>query len=399
MGDALTRVREARAHRATVAAERFPTISAAMRTRGDEEPSADPVNELHSPRFDASWELAVFGGPRRAAEATEAELEAGVDDMRDALVTLFAEVALNYVEVRSLQRRLALADEHIRSQSEIYVITRWRQLAGLTSKRELERARLSLDETRTEIPELAAHLERARHRLAVLLNQPPDELVPELTAAKAVPSARVDLAVGVPADVLRRRPDVRRAERELAAQVGASIAARSPSFPLVGSIGLETLAPGRWLSSAAMSSLTGGNANGTFFDADSIRQNIEVQTAPQEQALTDYEVAVITALQEVEDALVAFAKEQARRESLERATQSAKTTAELANKRYIAGSIGFQAILDAQRSLRSLQDKLATSEGEAATHLIRLYKALGGGWAPDPVTAPPVAREPALARQ
>jgi outer membrane protein TolC len=220
-----------------------------------------------------------------------------------------------------------------------------------------------------------------------------------LTAAKAVPSARVDLAVGVPADVLRRRPDVRHAERELAVQAGPAAAARNSSFPLVGSIGLETLAPGRWLSSAAMSSLTGGNVNGTLFDADSIRQNIDVQTAPQEQALTDYEVAVITALQEVEDALVAFAKEQARRESLERATQSAKAAAELANKRYIAGSIGFQAILDAQRSLLSLQDKLATSEGEAATHLIRLYKALGGGWAPDPGTAQPVAPEPALARQ
>jgi NodT family efflux transporter outer membrane factor (OMF) lipoprotein len=402
---ALARVREARANRGA-ATDRFPTIIAsgtATRTRGSEETDPGLTNELYSAAFDASWELDIFGGQRRATEAAEAELEAGVEDVRDVLVTLFAEVALNYVEVRSFQTRLSLAEENLRSQSETYVITRWRRQARRTTKRNVERARLNLEQTRQQIPVLEAELAQARHRLAVLLGQPPDELAPELTEAKAIPSARVELAVGVPADVLRRRPDVRRAERQLAAQtaqVGVATAERYPSFSLLGSIGLEALAPGRLLSSAATSSLIGGNVNWTLFDAESIQQNIEVQTELQEQALIGYEAAVIAALQEVEGVLVAYAQEQVRRKSLQRATQSAKSAADLANKQYAAGSIDFQAVLDAQRSLLSLQDQLATSEGDATSNLIRLYKALGGGWASlDPAAAQPAAREPPLARQ
>lgn len=398
LSEALARVRESRALRGSTAADRFPTIStgaAAARTQDNEETTSGPVNELYSPRFDASWELGVFGGPRSVTGATEAELGAGVEDVRDALVTLFAEVALNYVEACSFQTRLSLAEENIRSQSEIFVITRWRRQARLTTKRDLERARLNLEETRAEIPLLETGLAQARHRLAVLLDEPPDALLPELTVAKAIPNARFGLAVGMPADVLRRRPDVRRAERELAVQLAPAAAEPKPGFSLLGSIGLEALAPGRWLSSAAMSSLVDRSVNWTLFDAESIRESIDVQTALQEQALIDYEAAVIAALQEVEDVLVAYAKEQARRESLERATQSALSAAELANKRYISGQIGFEAVLEAQRSLLSLQDQLAASEGESASHFIRLYKALAGGWAPmDPVAPRTAAREP-----
>ncbi len=400
LSEALARVREARALRVPITSDRFPTISAggaAPRAQGSEETDAGPTNELHSLRFDASWELDVFGGPRSVAAAKKAELEAGVEDVRDALVTLFAEVALNYVEVRWFQTRLSLADEHIRSQSEIYLITRWRQQAGLTKKRDFERARLSLEQTRAQIPMLEAGLEQARHRLAVLLDEPFDELIPELVDVKAIPSARVGLAVGVPADALRRRPDVRRAERELVAQLDPTSVGRHPSFTLSGSIGLDALPPGLQSTSAKMRSVVAGNVNRALFDADSIRQNIDAQTPLQEQALMGYEAAVITALKEVDDVLVAYTKGEARRESLERATQAAKSAAELANKRYISGQISFQALLDVQRSLLSLQDQLATSEGEVTSNLIRLYKALGGGWSsldPAPAQAAPKEKEP-----
>jgi NodT family efflux transporter outer membrane factor (OMF) lipoprotein len=403
---AQARVREARARRGVAAADRFPTITtgvAATRASGSQETGLGLTNELYSAGFDASWELDVFGGKRRATEAAQAQLEASVADTRDVLVTLFAEVALNYVEVRSFQTRLLLAEENLRSQSETYDITRWRRQAGLTTQLDVERARFNLEQTRAQIPVLQTGLAQARHRLAVLLGQPPGALAKELTETQAIPSARVELAVGVPADVLRRRPDVRRAERQLAAQtaqVGVATAARYPSFSLLGSIGLEALAPGRLLSSAATSSLIGGNVNWTLFDAGRLRQNIQVQTALQEQALIGYEAAVLGALQEVEDVLVAYAEEQSRRESLRLATQSAKAAADLAQQQYAAGLIDFQAVLDAQRSLLALQDQLATSEGEVTSNLIRLYKALGGGWVSlDPATPPPPAAQEQPAAQ
>lgn len=397
---AQARVREARARRGIATADRFPTITsggAATRTRGSEETGPGFTSELYSAGFDASWELDIFGGKRRATQAAQAELEASVEDARDVLVTLLAEVALNYVEVRSFQTRLSLAEENLRSQSETYDITRWRRQAGLTTQLDVERARFNLEQTRAQIPVLQTGLAQARNRLAVLLGQPPGVLAAELTEPQAIPSARVELAIGVPADVLRRRPDVRRAERQLAAQtaqVGVASAARYPTFTLLGSIGLEALTPGRLLTSTAATSLVGGTVDWTLFDAGRIRQNIQVQTALQEQALIGYEAAVLGALQEVEDVLVAYAEEQSRRAALRQAVDSAKIAAELANQQYAAGLIDFQSVLDAQRSLLSLQDQLATSEGEVTSNLIRLYKALGGGWASlGPGTPQPAQQE------
>lgn len=395
---AQARVREARARRGVAAADRFPTINAAgaaTRASGSEETGAGLTTELYSAGFDATWELDIFGGKRRATEAAQADLEASVEDRRDVLVTLLSEVALNYVEVRSFQTRLSLAADNLRSQSETYDITRWRRQAGLTTQLDVERARFNLEQTRAQIPVLQTGLSQAQNRLAVLLGQAPGALRTELSETRAVPSAGIELAVGVPADVLRRRPDVRRAERRLAAQtaqVGVATAARYPGFTLLGSIGLEALAPGRLLLSSASNSSLGGNVNWTLFDAGRIRQNIEVQGALQEQALIAYEAAVLGALQDVEDVLVAYAQEQSRREALRLATEAAKAAADLAQQQYTAGLIDFQAVLDAQRSLLSLQDQLATSEGEVTSNLIRLYKALGGGWASlDPAMTAPAA--------
>jgi outer membrane protein TolC len=191
------------------------------------------------------------------------------------------------------------------------------------------------------------------------------------------------VAVGVPADVLRRRPDVRAAERRLAAQtaeVGVATAARYPGFALLGSIGIEALSGSRLFTSAARTTSAAANASWTLFDAGRLRQNVEVQSALQQQALIGWESAVLVALGDVENALVAFGEEQARREALVDATRAAELASTIATQQYNAGLIDFQVVLDAQRSLLSLQDQLATSEGEVSSNLIRLYKALGGGW-------------------
>lgn len=375
---ATARVREARASRPVLGAGRFPTIGVggtAPRAPDSEEANRATVNELYSGDYDANWEVGVLGGRQNPAQTAEAGQETSVD-VHDVSVTLFAEVALNYVEVRLFQTRLSLAYEHIASQSETYVVTRWRRQSEVSRKQDIEQARLDLDETRAKIPILEAGLADARHRLAVLLDESADELAAELAAARAVPSARIGLAVGVPADTLRQRPDVRRAERALAAQLVPETAARRPELPLSGSIGLDALPP------AVMSSLIDRKIHLAPFTTDSIRRKIRVRTSLQDHALKNYEAAVIAALKEVDDVLVAYTKGELRRESLEHAVQSAKSAAELANRRYLSDKASLEEMLKAQRSLLSLQDQLATSEGEVASDFIRLYKALGGGWAP-----------------
>jgi len=384
--EARARVREARARRRISEAHRFPTIDAsgsARLSRSSEETGSGSERELYAAGFDAIWEVDLFGGKQRAVEAAEAELQASEENLRDVLVSLLAEVALNYVEVRSFQTRLSVAEANLDAQKETYNITQWRFQAGLTTQLDVEQAKYNLERTRSQIPSLQTGLEQAKNRLAVLLGQHPGSLENTLAEHKAIPVTPLEVAVGVPADVLRRRPDVRRAERQLAAQtaqVGVATADLYPNLSLLGSIGLEALSPGNLFSAGSRSHTIGSTIAWPLFDAGAIRSNIEVQSALQEQALIGYEAAVLTALEEVENALVAYAEEQHRRESLSEATQAAQRALDLAQSQYSSGLIDFTNVLVAQRSLLSLRDELAVSEGEVTSNLIALYKALGGGW-------------------
>jgi len=394
------RLREARAQRGAAQADRFPTLSvggSASTARSSEEAGSGQASNHFSNVFDASWELDLFGKKRRALEAAEATLQASEEDLRDVLVSLFAEVALNYVEVRSYQTRLGITEANLTVQGETYDLTRWRHQAGLTTQLDVEQARLSLEQTRATVPTLRTSLEQAKHRLAVLLGQPPGALKNTLAAPGAIPVTPLEVAVGIPADVLRRRPDVRRAERKLAAQtaqVGVAEASRYPSFSLSGSIGLESLAFGMLYTAAAQTAQAAASATWTLFDGGRIRRNIEIQTALQEEALGLYEAAVLTALQDVEDALVAYANEQTRRRSLSEAAQAGQSAFDLARDQYTSGLIDFQTVLNTQQSLLSAQDQLASSKAEVTSNLIRLYKALGGGWTSLPSTAGAAAESP-----
>jgi NodT family efflux transporter outer membrane factor (OMF) lipoprotein len=390
--EARARIREARARRGVSQADRFPTIDttgSASQNRSSEEAGSGETRELYAVGFDASWELDLFGSVRRSVEAAEADLQASKEDLRDVLVSLLAEVALNYVEVRSFQTRVSITEANLNKQEETYNITQWRFQAGLTTQLDVEQAKYNLEQTRSQIPTLQTKLEQARNRLAVLLGQHPGFLNDALAGKKAIPVAPFEVAVGVPADVLRRRPDVRRAERRLAAQtaqVGVATAQLYPKLSLMGSIGLEALSLGNLFSSGAQTSAIASNIGWTMFDAGRIRQNIKVQTALQEQALIQYEAAVLGALEEVENALVAFVDEQARRRSLAEAAQAAQRAVDFAQSQYSSGVVDFSNVLDAERSMLLLQDQLAISEGEVTSNLITLYKALGGGWpslAPD----------------
>lgn len=383
---AQARVREARARRGIVGADRFPTINArgsATEARSSEATGSGLESNLYDAGFDANWELDLFGGVRRAVEASEAELAASHEDLRDVMVSLLAEVGLNYVELRSFQTRLSIAKANQKAQEETYGITQVRSESGLTSELDVEQARYNLEQTRSQIPPLQSGLEQAGNRLAVLLGRNPGTLKDELIQAEPIPVTPLEVAVGVPAEVLRRRPDVRRAERELVAQtalVGVATAELYPKFTLTGSIGLEALSSGNLFSAGSRTYTIGPSFFWNVFDSGRIRQNIEVQNALQEQALLSYEASVLTALEDVENALISYADEQVRRQSLVEASLAAGRAVKLAGDQYISGLTDFQNVLDAQRALLSLQDLLAQSEGEVTSNLIRLYKALGGGW-------------------
>jgi NodT family efflux transporter outer membrane factor (OMF) lipoprotein len=221
------------------------------------------------------------------------------------------------------------------------------------------------------------------NRIAVLLGEQPGKVHPELEKREPIPVTPLNVAVGVPADLLRRRPDVRQAERQLAAQtarIGVATADLYPKFTLSGSIGLEAFSLSNLSSSGAWSLSGGPRIAWAIFKGGAIRQNIEVQSALQEQALIQYEATILSALEEVENALVAYAEVQQRRQSLSEATQAAQKAVDLAQHRYQAGLTDFNNVLDAQRSLLSFQEQLAQSEGTVTSNLVRLYKALGGGW-------------------
>jgi multidrug efflux system outer membrane protein len=383
---AMARVREARARRGIAKADLFPTLDAkgsATWSRSSKDTGTGKTNDLFAATFDAGWELDIFGGIRRSVEAAEGDLRASQGDLRDVLVSLLAEVVSNYVEVRTLQARLAFAEANLEAQSETYQLTLWRYQAGLSDELAVQQARYNFESTRSQIPTLRTGLEEAMNRIAVLLGEQPGKVHGELEKRESIPVIPLKVAVGVPADVLRRRPDVRRAESQLAAQtarVGVATADLYPKFTLSGSIGLEALSLSN-PSSAGSWTLSGGpRFTWAIFKAGAIRQNIEVQSALQEQYLIAYEAAVLSALEEVENALVAYAEEQQRRQSLSEATQAAQKAVELAQHKYQAGLTDFSNVLDAQRSLLSFQDQLAQSDGTVTSNLVRLYKAVGGGW-------------------
>ena len=345
----------------------------------------------------ASWELDVFGRVRRTREATGAQVQASIEDYRDVMVALYAEVAATYIDLRSQQLRLQVARDNVTSQRETMDIVIAREDAGLVPLLDVARARSNLANTEAAIPLLEKSLETARNRVAILLGQAPGSLDEELAADPGLPAPATDIALVLPAELLRRRPDVRRSERDLAAQtarIGVATADLYPTFSLTGALSLTsidfsglgdsghtnwTLAPGvRW----------------NLFTGGRIRGQIKVEEARTAQLLAQYEKTVLNALAEVEDAMVALRQEEIRRDLLATAVEASLQAVELVNTQYLEGLTDFQSYLDAQRVLFDQQDQYAVSRGLVVTSLIQLNRALGGGWSlddPDPDLAAALA--------
>jgi NodT family efflux transporter outer membrane factor (OMF) lipoprotein len=399
VSQALARVTEARARRAITRSVFWPNVGAsvsASKSDSDGSFASDSgvitqSREVYDAGIDAGWELDLFGGQRRAFESSTAQLDATEADLRDVLVTLLGDVALSYVDVRTVQSRLTFAERNLEAQREVFDIAGWRTEAGLATVLDVEQAKSSYSQTRAALPQLESALEAAKNRLAVLTGRTPGSLASLLDERKPIPVTPADVVASVPAEVLRRRPDIRAAERRLAAQtaeVGVATAQLYPSLSLNGSIGVTASSTSDLLSNGLHANRYGVALNMPIFQAGALLQNVKAQHALVAGALASYEAIVLAAYEEVENALTAWANEQQRHTALIDAAASARIASDLALIQYNSGLVDFQTVLTADRQLISSEDALALSEGEIASNLIRLYKAFGGGWSVFPSATP-----------
>lgn len=366
------------------------TAGPSLRTSGSGQRSKsgdNPAGNRFQAGFDASWEPDIFGGNAAGIAASEADTRAAETSLANTQVSLAAEVAVSYIELRGLQQRLALSRRILALQQETLQITRWRVQAGLASSLDLEQAIASTSQTEAQIPALQASVDQASHALSVLTGQPPAALLARLASEAAIPQPPPALALSLPADTLRQRPDVGTAAHRLEAalaRLDQTEAARYPSLQISGSVGLSALTlSGLGSGGATLANALLASISMPLFDGGAARARIEAQDAAVEQARLSYQGAVLTALQEVEDALVSIRGDRERLERLQTAADAAANAELLARQRYSSGLIDFSSVLDTQRTLLSAQDSLASARASLSADHVRLYKALGGGWQPD----------------
>ncbi len=380
---ARSRVREARAQAGVARSALLPSANATgdysrqrlsehapngLQARG----AGQPLEQnFFDAGFDMNWELDVFGGNRRGWDAAKADLGA-IED-----------VGLNYLDLRGLQKQLAVARDNLQLQEQTLALTRERFRAGLANELDTARAEAQAANTRSQIPLLEQDIQRSIHRLSILIGKEPAELQAQLVAPAPVPLVTPTIPVGLPTDLMRRRPDIRQAEREVAAataRIGVATADLFPRFFLTGAAGLQSVNASDFFNAGSRFWSIGPSMRWPILSGGRIRQNIKVQDARREQSLIRYGQAVLTSLEEVENALVACGKEQEHRQALIQSEAANLRAVDLADQRYRSGLVDFLNVLETQRSLLAVQDELARSERTTGQNLVRLYKALGGGW-------------------
>ena len=391
------RIYEARAQLGIAVGLQFPQTqrasgSATTNRISKNSPNFIPItdNEFsnYQAGFDAAWELDFWGRFRRGVEAAEANLEASVADYDNALVSLTAEVARTYVTIRTLEERLRIAYENIRLQEKSLNIASVRFRNGATTELDVQQAKSNLADTQALVPTLLRSQRQARNALSTLLGMPPADLTDILGESGDIPVAPEQVAAGIPAELLRRRPDIRLAEMQAAtrsALIGAAEADLYPSFSLLGTIGYQTSgtndsSPGDMFDSDSLTFSAGPAFSWNILNYGRIRNNIRVQDARYQQTIMNYRNSVLTAYREVEDAMIGFVE--SRRESVfrEQGTNAARRSSKLANIQYREGAVDFQRVVDSERALVLQEDQWANTRGDIALNLIARYKASGGGW-------------------
>jgi NodT family efflux transporter outer membrane factor (OMF) lipoprotein len=381
------RIRQARAARDISAGRLWPTADATgSYTRGRIPILGNPdarTRNLFQTGLDAAWELDVFGGVRRSVEAAEADVQFAVEDHRDVLVTLVSEVALNYIELRGFQQEIVIARNNLEAQQKTAELTRKKFQGGLTGTLDVANADAQVATTASQIPQLEAAAQQAIYNLSVLLGLEPTTLLKELSPANPIPLAPPQVPVGIPSQLLRRRPDIRRAEAAMhgaTARIGVATADLYPKFSLTGSINFQNDQLHELINWKDRFWTVGPVVDWQIFSAGRVRSNIELQKALQQESMLAYQKTVITALADVENALVAYAKEYERHKTLTDAVAYNRKAVDSATQLYTQGLTDFLNVLIAQRSLFASEDALVQSTRNLSTDLVAFYKALGGGW-------------------
>jgi len=385
---ASAKLRQARAGLDLAQANLLPSISASASATRSKSGTGN-AQTLYAAGFDASWEPPIFGGLSDAANAAQADAQTMAATLESTRASLAAEVALNYITLRTSQRRLAIARDNLASQTETLQITEWRAAAGLVGVLDVDQASTNLEQSKATIPGLEDGRAQAEHHLAVLTGQAPGALRERLASVQPLPRAPDSVAVGIPADTLRQRPDVRAAELTVQAErarTAQSEAERYPSLNLSGSFGWQALSVAGLSGGGSLTRSLAASLAQTLFDGGRIKSRIAAQNAVEEQAVIAYEKAVLTALEDVENALSAYATGRARVEARQKAAASALRANTLARLQYQSGTVDFQKVLDTDRTRLSAEDSVASADADVLTAVVQLYKALGGGWTHDDET-------------
>jgi multidrug efflux system outer membrane protein len=413
------RILQARAARGVTASGLYPSVNASASAQrsyagagGSSAPSSQSVGakarNLFQVGLDAAWEMDFFGGVRRSVEAANADLQAAFEDRRDVFVTLTSEVAVNYVQLRGLQQQLIVANKNLAAQQHSAEVTHKRFEVGFVSALDMANADAQVAATSAQVPLLEASVRQTIYNISVLLGREPAGLLQELSPEQAVPAMPSVVPVGLPSDLLRRRPDIRRAEAQLhgaTARIGVATADLFPKFSLTGSGGVAGVTLGSLGHWSNRFWSVGPSVSLPVFSAGRIRSNIRLQNALEQDALLAYQQTVLAAFQDVENGLIAYQKEQQRRAALVRAVDANRKAVDLANRLYTAGETDFLNVLTAEGNLYSTESALAQSNETVGADLIAVYKALGGGWensdinpVPDPPPTVQRASQPSAAK-
>ncbi len=399
---AVARILQARAQVGFAAGEALPALDGIGQidtSRVSDAVQPDSVvgsrrtSTLYTTGLSAEWEIDIWGRIARSVESADAGLQATVEDYRDVLVSLYAEVATAYVSVRTAQARIQSALANVESQKKTLRLVRDRVAAELASDLEVAQAELNLYTTEATVPQRRQELAQAVHALGVLIGERPSVLWPELAKAEPIPQPPREVVVALPTELLRQRPDVRSAERQLASQtarIGVAEANLYPRFSLSGFFGLQTIGPSDFFNWESRAFSVGPTVQWNLFDGGRVRSQIQAEDALTQQALFNYEQTVLDALRQVEDSMAFYTQEIDRRESLKRSADAASRSVNLVTTLYVTGLTDFQNVQSQERSKAEQDDQYFQSQGQVASFLIGLYRALGGGWQP-PEAAPPPA--------
>ena len=377
-----TRLRQARAARGMAVAGLWPSVAASGGYQSARAAGADNQQDLYQAGLDAVWELDLFGGRRRNVESANANIQAAIESIRDVQVSVIAEVALNYIQLRGYQQEIVIAQNNLKAQKHTAEITHKRFTVGFANALDVANADSNVAMTESQIPVFETAAQQSIYALSVLLARLPSELLKQLSPMGNLPSIPVQVPAGLPSDLLRRRPDIRTSEAQLhasTAQIGVAIADFFPTFSLTGTMNWNSNLLRTWWTDTSRSYTFGPAVTWPIFQGGAIVSNVHLQEALRDQAFITYKKTVLAAFQDVENALIAFAKEQQHRKALNDAVVANRKAVDLSLQLYTEGQIDFLNVLNAQRSLYASEDALVQSERSIATDLIALYKALGGG--------------------